>query len=382
MQQNQQKRPKTAFVFSGGSSLGAIEVGMLKAIVEEGHKADMVIGTSVGSLNGAYYAFDPTIKGVKTLEQIWRKVKVVDAFTPSFITPIKNIATFGQYLVSSKNLKQLILDHYKFNRIEETKIPLYLTSMDIDTGEEVVFNKGLIVEALLASTGVPGIFPPQRMGERLLVDGGLVNNTPISSAVKLGAEKVIVFPIGFPYTPNQEPKNLTEILVRTLIYLLNRQLFSDYHLYKNKVQLNIIPPPENITVGPHDFSKSDILIDQAYQCTKNWLKKGGYNDLSSEYKHSGDIHSNILNLSEAVKSKPEKPAKERIKENVAIINQDIKEALSKESKVRKQKYQASKEKLKENISDTKGEIEKNLTDTAKKIKEKYDDISKKKDKKK
>ncbi|MHA1474405.1 MAG: patatin-like phospholipase family protein [Promethearchaeota archaeon] len=374
--------PKTAFVFSGGASLGALEVGMLKAIVEEGYKADMVFGSSVGSLNGAFYAYDPTIEGVKLLEQTWRKIKTFDVFTPSVLTPIKNIATFGQYLLSTKNLRKLINDNVKYSRIEETKIPLFITATDINTGDEVVMNKGLLVEALLASSGIPGLFPPQRMGGRLLVDGGLVNNSPISSAVKLGAEKVVVFPIGFPYTPNEEPKNLTEIIIRTLIYLLNRQLSADYHIYKNKVQLIIVPPPENITVGPHDFSKSDILIDRSYKCTKNWLMKGGYHDLSIKYKHPGDIHSETLNLSEAVESQPEKPAKERVKENVSIIGAALKETISKEKQVMKQKHQASKEKLKENISDTKGEIGKAFTDTAKRIKKKYKDITKKKDKKK
>ena len=104
--------PKTAFVFSGGASLGALEVGMLKAIVEEGYKADMVFGSSVGSLNGAFYASDPTIEGVKLLEQIWRNIKTFDVFSPSVITPIKNLATFGQYLVSPKNLRKLfIMNH-------------------------------------------------------------------------------------------------------------------------------------------------------------------------------------------------------------------------------------------------------------------------------
>ncbi len=382
MQQNQSTQPKTAFVFSGGASLGALEVGMLKAIVEEGYKADMVLGSSVGSLNGAIYAYDPTIEGVKILEQTWRKIKTFDVFTPSVITPIKNIATFGQYLISPKNLRKLIIENVKYSKIEETKIPLFITATDINTGDEVVMNKGLLVEALLASSGIPGLFPPQRMGKRLLVDGGLVNNSPISSAVKLGAEKVVVFPIGFPYTPDEEPKNLAEIIIRTFIYLLNRQLSADYYIYKNKVQLIIVPPPENITVGPHDFSKSDILIDRAYECTKNWLMKGGYHDLSSKYKHPGDIHSEILNLSEAVESQPEKPAKERVKENVSIIGHALKETLSKEKKEMKHKYRASKDKLKENITDTKGEIEKSFTATAKRIKNKYDDITKKKDKKK
>ena len=380
MQKNQ---PKTAFVFSGGASLGAVEVGMLKAIVEEGYKADLVLGTSVGALNGAIYAFDPTIEGVNTLEETWRNIKMFDVFTPSVMTPIKNIATFGQYLISPKNLRKLMDDHLKYTMIEETKIPLFITTTDINTGDEVVFNNGLIVEALLASTGIPGVFPPLRMDQHLLVDGGLVNNSPISSAVKLGAEKVVVFPIGFPYTPNEEPKNILEILFRTLIYLLNRQLSADYAFYRNKVQLIVIPPPENITVGPHDFSKSDKLIDRAYECTKDWLMKGGYNNLSSEFKHPGNIHnSETLKLSKAVESQPEKPAKERFKENITIISRDIKKTLSKEKQEMEQKYHASKDKLKDNISDTKGEIEKSFTDTAKRIKNKYDDITKKKDKKK
>jgi NTE family protein len=379
MQQNQ---PKTAFVFSGGASLGAIEVGMLKAIVEEGVKADLVVGTSVGSLNGAIYAFDPTIEGVKILEQIWRNIKTFDVFSPSVITPIKNLATFGQYLVSPKNLRKLIEKNVKFGRIEDTKIPLFVTTTDINTGDEIVLNKGLIVEALLASTGIPGVFPPQKMGQHLLVDGGLVNNTPISTAVKLGAERIIVFPIGFPYTPNQEPKNLTEILYRTLIYLLNRQLYADYHIYKNQVQLIIIPPPENITVGPHDFSKSDRLIDRSYECTKEWIIKGGFQNSTSEYKHPSDVHSKTLNLSESIIPAKGKPASERIKENVSIIRQAHKETISKNRQERKQKHQASKEKLKKNISNAKDEIEKSFTDTAKKIKNKYDDITKKKEKKK
>jgi len=151
---------KTAFVFSGGASLGAIEVGMLKAIVEEGHRADMVLGTSVGAINGTVYAFNPTIEGVKILEKIWRNIKVFDVFSPSVITPIKNIATFGKYLVSPKNLRKLIEKNVEFTKIEETKIPLFITATDINTGNEVVINKGLIVEALLTSTGIPGVFSP------------------------------------------------------------------------------------------------------------------------------------------------------------------------------------------------------------------------------
>ena len=110
--------------------------------------------------------------------------------------------------------------------------------------------------------------------------------------------------------------------------------------------------------------------------SKEWLSKGGYHDLSREFKHPGNIHSENFNLSEAVESEPAKPAKERVKENVTIIGQDIKKTLSKEKQELEQKYYASKHKLKESISDTKNEIETSFTETEKRIKKKYKEIQK------
>ncbi|UYP44228.1 hypothetical protein NEF87_000513 [Candidatus Lokiarchaeum ossiferum] len=310
---------KTAFVFSGGASLGSVEVGMLKAIVEHGITPDLVLGTSVGSLNGAFYAHNPTMEGVEILESIWKQLRARDVFTPSPLTPVKNIATFGQYLISPKNLRTLITENLPYEKIEEAQIPLYIVSADIKTGDEIVFDKGLLKEAIMASAGIPGVFPPQHMGSNVLVDGGMVNNAPISTAVKLGAERVVVFPIGFPYTPDQDPKNLGEILIPAFLYLLNRQLSADYHIYKDKVELIIIPPPENIEVGPHDFSKSEQLISRAYNRTKLWLSKGGFEDNIDEFIRPCDVHSSQLNLRESIEPDKEKSAMDRIRENVPQI---------------------------------------------------------------
>lgn len=310
---------KTAFVFSGGASLGSVEVGMLKAIVEHGIKPDLVLGTSVGSLNGAFYAHNPTLEGVEILEKVWKQLRARDVFTPSPLTPVKNIATFGQYLISPKNLRALISDNIPYEKIEDAQIPLYIVSADIKTGDEIVFDKGLLKEAIMASAGIPGVFPPQHMGPNVLVDGGMVNNAPISTAVKLGAERVVVFPIGFPYTPDQDPKNLGEILIPAFLYLLNRQLSADYYIYKDKVDLIIIPPPENIEVGPHDFSKSESLISRSYNRTKKWLEKGGYENNIDDFKRPCDVHSSQLNLREAIEPDKEKSTMDRIRDNVPQI---------------------------------------------------------------
>ncbi len=310
---------KTAFVFSGGASLGAVEVGMLKAIVEHGIKPDLVLGTSVGSINGAFYAHNPTQEGVQQLEDLWKQIRTKDVFTPSALTPLKNIATFGQYLISPKNLRILISEKLPYEKMEEAQIPLYIVCADIKTGEEVVFNKGLVKEAIMCSAGIPGVFPPLHMESNVLVDGGMVNNAPISTAVKLGAERVIVFPIGFPYTPDQDPKNLGEILIPAFLYMLNRQLSADYYIYKDKVDLIIIPPPENIEVGPHDFSKSEELIQRSYDRAKKWLAKGGLEKKTDEYIKACDVHSPDLFLKEAIEPDSEKSTMDRIRENVPKI---------------------------------------------------------------
>lgn len=316
---------KTAFVFSGGASLGAVEVGALKAIVENNIQADLVLGTSVGSLNGAMYAYNPTIEGVKAIEQIWRSIKMRDVFPPSPITPVVNLTTAGLHLVSPKNLRKLITENLPFTLIEETKLPLYIISTDITTGEEIVFKKGLAIEALMSSAGIPGVFPPLHMNSRLLVDGGIINNAPISTAVRLGADRIVIFPIGIP-SSDQEPKNVMEILIRSFIFLLNRQLATDIQLYKDKVELIVIPPPNSVDVGPHDFSKSEFLIDEAYKSAKTWLKAEGFVPNPNRNYHPCDVHTSSITFIEAVTPDPEKKVTKRIKENINQTSKSLKKA--------------------------------------------------------
>ncbi len=346
--------PQTAFVFSGGASLGAIELGALKALVEKGIQADMVLGTSVGSLNGAMYAYKPTSEGVAFMEEIWLNIKVWNVFTPSPITPVVNFTTAGQYLISPKNLRKLIMKYIPFTRIEETKLPLFIIGADIKTGEEIVFNKGLALEALMASTAIPGVFPPQHMKNHTIVDGGLLNNAPISTAVRLGAERVVVFPIGVP-SPNQEPKNLLEILIRSFIYLLNRQLADDIQLYKNKVELIVVPPPDKIDVGPHDFSKSKQLINQAYEKARNWLENDGFIPNTKDKINPCCVHTPAIKFMEATIPDPGKKTTTRVKEGISRTSKTLDEKLTEKSEKFKKDIIETKDELKEKLFGKKSE---------------------------
>jgi len=339
----------TAFVFSGGASLGAVEVGALKAIIEEDKvKADMVLGTSVGSLNGAMYAYDPTLEGVKRMEQIWRRIKTWEVFPISPITPALNFTTAGHYLVSPKNLRKLITENLPFTRIEETALPLYLICTDIKTGQEIVFHQGLVLEALMASAGIPAVFPPLAMHNRFLVDGGIVNNTPISTAVRLGAKRVVVFPISLP-PANQEPKNYLQILIRSMIYLLNRQMASDIQLYKDKVDLIIVPPPTTLEIKPHDFSKSSVMIDESYKAAKEWLETTGFAPNPELCPQPCDVHNSPIQFLEAVEPEPEKKAFVRVKENIIIGAESVKQALSETAEKLSTEVARKAEELKEKV---------------------------------
>jgi NTE family protein len=346
----------TAFVFSGGASLGAVELGALKAIVEEGIQADLVLGTSVGSLNGSMYAYDPSTKGIQFMEKIWTTIKTKNVFTPSPLVPLFNITTFGLYLISPKNLRKLITENMPFERIEEANIPLYIIGTDIKNGEEIVFNKGLLLEALMSSAAIPGVFPPQRMKGHMIVDGGVINNAPISTAVRLGAERVVVFPIGTP-SPNQEPKTVAEMLIHSFIYLLNRQLATDLQLYKKKVDLIVVPPPGDINIGPHDFSKSRKLIDQSYKTAKDWLKKDGFYPNVDTLNHPCDVHTPDINFIEAITPEAGPKATTRVKETVGKTAKSIDEKLTKKTEEIKKELVAVKDEIVEKVFGKKKEEE-------------------------
>ncbi|TFF84956.1 patatin-like phospholipase family protein [Candidatus Heimdallarchaeota archaeon] len=342
-------KKKTAFVFSGGASLGSIEIGALKAIVEEGIKADLVLGTSVGSLNGAMYAYNPTLEGVKIIEDIWRTINVWNVFTPSPTTPIASLTTMRQFLISPKNLRKLITEKIPYTRMEETEIPLYVIGTDIARGEEVVFNEGLIIEALMSSACIPSVFPPQKMKDKTIVDGGVVNNAPISTAVRLGAERIVVFPIGTP-SHGREPSHVAEMMIHTLIYILNRQLTTDLLFYKDQAEIILVPPPDSVDVWPNDFSKSEQLIEDAYNKVKNWLKSDGFGPNLDKITLPCNVHEKPINLMESIPPKPPEKAVSRVNVGAKKTADVIEEEAEKMGKDIKDGIKKTKDTLKEKLS--------------------------------
>jgi NTE family protein len=178
---------KTAFVFAGGGSFGAIQVGMMHSLAAHGISADMVVGSSVGALNGAYYAGDPTLEGVLRLETIWRGLHRHDVFPITWRTLLGFIWR-RDFLIPHDGVQKLIDDHLPYRNLQDAKLPVHIVTTDLVSGDSVVLSEGSAAEAIIASTAIPGAFAPIRYKDFYLADGAISSNTPIRVAVAKGGE--------------------------------------------------------------------------------------------------------------------------------------------------------------------------------------------------
>lgn len=267
-------RPKTAFVFAGGGSLGAVEVGMLKVLVARGFEADFVVGSSVGAINAAYFAGNPTREGVAHLEGIWRGLRRSDVFPFTLLDSLMALVARRDYLVEPTALSQLLERDLPYQRLEEAKLPCHIVATDLLEGVEMHLSSGPAVQALLASAAIPGVFPPVLIDGHYLVDGGVTNHTPIAAAVALGASRLIVLPTGYSCALEAPPKGAIAAALQGLNILIARQLINEVQHFATQVEISVVPPLCPVATSPYDFQATGELIDRAAQSTEQWLEKG------------------------------------------------------------------------------------------------------------
>lgn len=183
-------RQRTAFVLAGGGSLGAIEVGMLHALVAHGVRPDLVVGSSAGAINAAYFAARPDLEGVRGLADIWRRVRRDHVSPVTLLSGLRALVFGGAHLADPGPLRHLLEQRMPYGRLEETAIPCVIVATDLMSGREVALSSGAVVDVLLASSALPAVFPPVLLSGRRLVDGMLASHTPITSAITAGASRI------------------------------------------------------------------------------------------------------------------------------------------------------------------------------------------------
>lgn len=260
------KRPATAFVLSGGASLGAVQAGMLRALYEREIAPDLILGASVGALNGAYIASrPPTTQTATALGQIWRQVGRQQVFPLGALTGFVGFFGLRDHLISDHGLRRLVEAHTQFARLEEAPIPISVIATDLLSGRELRLTEGDAIEAVLASAAIPGIFSPVEWDGRKLIDGGVSNNTPIADAIELGAERIYVLPTGNACDLPNAPRGALGMLVHAMSLLIMRRLLVEIELLRDRAELIVLPPPCPLSVTPIDFSHADQLIRRSYE---------------------------------------------------------------------------------------------------------------------
>jgi NTE family protein len=261
---------RCAFVLSGGGSLGAVQVGMLRALFENDRRPELLVGTSVGAVNAAWVAARPEPEAMDDLTEIWLSLRRNDVFPLSPVTGALGLLGQSNHFISNDSLRSLLERHIPFSRLEEASIPLHVVATDLKSGRATILDSGPTVAALLASCAIPGVFPPVTIARRDYIDGGVANHTPITVAVELGANSIYVLPVGYPWL-NREPTNALGMALHALARIVEQKLDAEVAIYRGLANIHVLPALDIADVSPADFSHTRELIDWGYEAARRYL---------------------------------------------------------------------------------------------------------------
>jgi NTE family protein len=251
---------------------------MLRALYERHISPDLIVGTSAGALNGAYIASRPqTVATADSLASIWRDLRRGQAFPLNPVTGLLGFLGARDHLVPESGLRRLIGRHIECDRLEEMPIPLHVVAVDVLTCEELRLSRGPALDAVLASAAIPAVLPPVEWGDRTLMDGSVANNTPISHAVELGADRIYVLPTGHACSLHEPPRGALAMALHAITLLTHRRLIEDIQHHRDDSHLIVLPPPCALNIQPIDFAHAEELIDQALLDARHFLEAGGEN---------------------------------------------------------------------------------------------------------
>lgn len=251
-----------AFVMAGGGSLAATHVGMLRALSESGIRPDLVVGTSAGAINAFRYATDPSEDGLTRLRGLWHGLRRKDVFPVNARDIMAGLIGTRDGFVSPDRLRAFLFDQVGDLELEDAKIPVHIVATDLAEGEPVIISHGPAVPALLASSAMPGVFPPVMVDGRSLIDGAVTADTPIRQAESLGASEIYVLPTVAPKGPRQLPKGAVAVMIRAVDQMFGHVVASD--IASARASVTVLPAPQSPALTPFDFRATDRVIDEAY----------------------------------------------------------------------------------------------------------------------
>ena len=282
---------RRTWVLGGGGARGAAQVGVLQALFEAGVEAPVsVVGTSVGALNGSAIAAYPSLAGTMMLREVWLSRQAVDVFRAHPLgTIISGLRRDQVSALPQQNIRRLVERAQALTGIttfEQLRVPLAVVATDLNAGRPAVFRSGALTPALLASTAIPGLFPSVRINKKEHLDGGIVDNTPLTVAVEAGAKAILAISLMGGGEHDVVPTTLPELIARTLELSLHHQMLADYERLRDRARIVVLcPVTAPTTTWIMKRAHLDKVMEAARVATRALLSERG----SKLFRHSG-IH--------------------------------------------------------------------------------------------
>jgi NTE family protein len=267
---------KTAFVLGGGGVLGAHEVGMLRALSEAGIRPDLVVGTSVGAINGAFVAADPA-GAAQRLGGLWQGPDLQQAFSGNLLGRAATLARSRIYLHEIEPLRAMLERALPVTDFAGLELPLHCVAASVERATARWFSSGPLVPAVLASCAVPGLLPPFEMDGEHYFDGGLVHSIPVGQAVELGAGTIYVLHVGRVERPLTVPHRLWEVGLVAFEIARRHRFHEEMAALPDDVRVHVLPSG-GTTRGSdlsqlryRDKTSVGANIERAYQASASYL---------------------------------------------------------------------------------------------------------------
>jgi NTE family protein len=266
--------PTTAFVLGGGGILGAAEVGMLRSLLEREIIPDLIVGSSVGALNGAFLAADPTSASVARMIDVWTGLSARGVFGGSVFGQLSTLARHGTHLHPNDALRQLLHDGLGDVEFSDLAVRFECVAASIERAAAHWFSTGPVTEAVLASCAVPGLLPAVEIDGQHYLDGGLVRSVPIGRAAALGARRIFVLHVGRLEQPLSPPTKPWQVAVVAFEIARRHQFEEELASLPAGVEVHVLPSGSTapaLSMRYRNTSGVRDRIDAAYNAASAFL---------------------------------------------------------------------------------------------------------------
>ena len=276
-----------ALVLSGGGALGALQAGFLRALFRTDFKPSIIIGTSAGAVNGAFLAFHPDEQGTEKLFEIWQSLRDESLFLFNPLRVAYQLASRQMCLTNGGLLKRLLRDHTPVDDFSATKVPLCITTTNLTAGRKEVFHEGTVSTAVLASTALPGIFCPVEVGDQMYVDGGILENLDLDTAIDLGAKEILAIDLS-RCIDGRRPDSIVAVWMQTLDVIQRERVDREMERLKDRAHITLVQPGVESSLSLTNFLAVDRLLEDGEKLGEDVIREYRGNDGRFQ---AGTIHS-------------------------------------------------------------------------------------------